>query len=72
MLGGLPEDSVHCALLAAETLRRALADYLAHRNEPWKRAFRKTSGRPFELTGPSIQYAKLLTITQAEMTFGTK
>jgi nitrogen fixation NifU-like protein len=27
-LGGLPEVDVHCAHLAAETLRRALADYL--------------------------------------------
>ena len=27
-LGGLPEADVHCALLAAETLRRALADRL--------------------------------------------
>jgi nitrogen fixation NifU-like protein len=27
-LGGLPEADVHCALLAAETLRRALADWL--------------------------------------------
>jgi nitrogen fixation NifU-like protein len=27
-LGGLPEADVHCAHLAAETLRRALADYL--------------------------------------------
>jgi nitrogen fixation NifU-like protein len=27
-LGGLPEADVHCAHLAAETLRRALADYI--------------------------------------------
>jgi len=27
-LGGLPEADVHCALLAAETLRRAIADCL--------------------------------------------
>ncbi len=40
-LGGLPEDSAHCAVLAAETLRRALADYLSRRNEPWKKAYRK-------------------------------
>lgn len=40
VLGGLPEDSVHCARLAADTLRRAMADYLASRNAPWKRAFR--------------------------------
>jgi nitrogen fixation protein NifU and related proteins len=42
LLGGLPEGDVHCAELAAETLRRALADYLAHRNEPWKASYRKT------------------------------
>lgn len=41
-LGGLPEASVHCAQLAAETLRRALADYLSRRNEPWKKGYRKT------------------------------
>jgi nitrogen fixation NifU-like protein len=40
-LGGLPEDSVHCALLAANTMRAAVRDYLNSRNEPWKRAYRK-------------------------------
>ena len=40
-LGGLPEDSVHCALLAANTLNAAIKDYLAYKNEPWKRAYRK-------------------------------
>ena len=40
-LGGLPEESVHCALLAANTLKEAVKDYLACRNEPWKRAYRK-------------------------------
>ena len=42
VLGGLPESSVHCAQLAAETLRRALADYLYKKNEPWKKNYRKT------------------------------
>jgi nitrogen fixation NifU-like protein len=42
LLGGLPEADVHCAELAAETLRRALADFLAHRHEPWKKGYRKT------------------------------
>ena len=42
VLGGLPESSVHCAQLAAETLRRALADYLYRKNEPWKKNYRKT------------------------------
>ncbi len=40
-LGGLPEDSVHCALLASNTLKAACRDYLALRNEPWKRVYRK-------------------------------
>jgi len=38
-LGGLPEDSRHCALLAAGALREAIKDYLAFKNEPWKRAY---------------------------------
>jgi nitrogen fixation NifU-like protein len=42
VLGGLPEESAHCAQLAAETLRRALADYLYRKNEPWKKNYRKT------------------------------
>lgn len=37
-LGGLPEESRHCAQLAAETLRRALADFLSRKKEPWKKA----------------------------------
>ena len=41
-LGGLPEESEHCALLAANTLKEAVRDYLAFRNEPWKRAYRKS------------------------------
>ena len=39
-LGGLPEDSLHCALLAANTLKEAIKDYLAFKNEPWKRDYR--------------------------------
>jgi nitrogen fixation NifU-like protein len=42
-LGGLPEESRHCALLAANTLREAIKDYLAFKNEPWKRAYRQSS-----------------------------
>jgi len=38
VLGGLPEGSFHCAQLAAETLRRALADFLSRKKEPWKKA----------------------------------
>jgi len=40
-IGGLPEESEHCALLAANTLREAIKDYLAMTKEPWKRAYRK-------------------------------
>jgi len=40
-LGGLPEESVHCALLAANTLREAVRDYLACQKEPWKKAYRR-------------------------------
>jgi len=40
-LGGLPEDSRHCAFLAANTLGEAIRDYLAFKNEPWKRVYRK-------------------------------
>jgi nitrogen fixation NifU-like protein len=40
-LGGLPEESEHCALLAANTLKEAIRDYLAMKKESWKRAYRK-------------------------------
>ena len=40
-LGGLPEESEHCALLATDTLKEAVKDYLAFRNEPWKRAYKR-------------------------------
>jgi nitrogen fixation NifU-like protein len=40
-LGGLPEESLHCALLAANTLKEAIKDYLAFKKEPWKRAYQK-------------------------------
>jgi len=40
-LGGLPEESTHCALLASDTLKAALTDYLTSRNKPWKRLYRK-------------------------------
>lgn len=42
LLGGLPETDVHCAELAAETLRRALADHLANKGSAWKKSYRKT------------------------------
>jgi len=40
-LGGLPDESKHCALLAANTLKSAIRDYIATKREPWKRAYRK-------------------------------
>ncbi|MEW6034324.1 MAG: iron-sulfur cluster assembly scaffold protein [Chloroflexota bacterium] len=38
-LGGLPEDHVHCAGLASSTLKKAVAEYLNTRREPWKRSY---------------------------------
>lgn len=40
-LGGLPEESEHCALLAANTLQAAIRDYMTMKREPWKKAYRK-------------------------------
>ena len=40
-LGGLPEESEHCALLATDTLREAIRDYMVMQREPWKKAYRK-------------------------------
>ncbi|NQS75534.1 MAG: iron-sulfur cluster assembly scaffold protein [Peptococcaceae bacterium] len=38
-LGGLPEDHVHCAELAAETLDAAIKDYIQLAKFPWKRDY---------------------------------
>ena len=38
-LGGLPEENLHCALLAADTLKEAIKNYLTFKNEPWKRNY---------------------------------
>jgi nitrogen fixation NifU-like protein len=40
-LDGLPEESEHCALLAANTLKEAIKNYLALKREPWKRAYQR-------------------------------
>lgn len=40
-LEGLPEESQHCALLAANTLKAAIRDCMAIQKEPWKKAYRK-------------------------------
>ncbi len=42
ILGGLPASDVHCAELAAEALRRALAEYLYQKQSPWKKHYRKS------------------------------
>jgi len=40
-LGGLPEESEHCALLAASTLKAAIKDYIEIKNSPWKKFYRQ-------------------------------
>ena len=40
-LQGLPEESEHCALLAANTLKAAIRDYAVIKREPWKKAYRQ-------------------------------
>ena len=40
-LGGLPEESQHCALLAANTLKEAIKDYITMKKEPWKKSYRR-------------------------------
>jgi len=37
----LPEGNLHCAELAADTLRAALKDLLSVQQQPWKRLYRK-------------------------------
>jgi len=39
-LDGLPEDHRHCALLAANTLKEAVNDYVTLKKEPWKKGYR--------------------------------
>ena len=39
-LGGLPEENQHCALLAANTLKAAIRDYIEMKKYPWKKAYR--------------------------------
>jgi len=41
-LGGLPSESRHCALLAANTMRAAIQDQIRTRNETWKRPYRRS------------------------------
>jgi len=39
-LDGLPDGNHHCALLAANTIKAAVTDYVAMEREPWKKAYR--------------------------------
>lgn len=43
-LGGLPDESKHCALLATNTIKAAIRDYFLTKQEPWKRAYRSNEG----------------------------
>lgn len=40
-LDKLPEGNLHCAELAAETLRNALGDSLIVQKQPWKKLYRR-------------------------------
>jgi len=40
-LDGLPEESIHCALLASDTLRASLTDYIQSKNQPWRKLYKK-------------------------------
>jgi nitrogen fixation NifU-like protein len=40
-LGGMPEEDEHCALLATNTLKAAVKDYLDLKKAPWKRVYRR-------------------------------
>ena len=39
--GGLPEDSKHCALLAANSVQATIRNYEETKNEPWKKLYKK-------------------------------
>jgi nitrogen fixation NifU-like protein len=41
-LRGLPGGSEHCALLAATAMKLAIADYLAKKEEPWRKDYERT------------------------------
>lgn len=40
-LGGLPEEHVHCAILASDTLKKALSNYKELCSFPWKKYYQK-------------------------------
>lgn len=41
-LGGLPEADVHCSVLAANTLKMAIKNYLEEGKNDWKRLYRRS------------------------------
>ena len=40
LLGGLPQEHVHCARLAVTTLRLAVKDCLKNQRSPWKKLYK--------------------------------
>jgi nitrogen fixation NifU-like protein len=40
-LGGLPGNNCTCAKLAVDTFKKAASDYLAFKQEPWRRKYAK-------------------------------
>jgi len=38
-LGGLPEESIHCSVLAVNTLKKAIRNYLSEDKDSWKRFY---------------------------------
>ena len=40
-LGGLPDAHVHCSVLAANTLKKAIKNYLDEGKDSWKRLYKK-------------------------------
>jgi len=48
-LGGLPEDHIHCAGLAALTLKKAVMEYLYLQKEPWKKPYQERDMRQYPI-----------------------
>jgi nitrogen fixation NifU-like protein len=40
-LNGLPEESIHCSVLAVNTLKKAIKNYFAEGKDSWKRLYKK-------------------------------
>ena len=40
-LDGLPEESIHCSVLAETALKKAIRNYLAEGRDSWKRLYKK-------------------------------